>query len=50
MYSGYRYEADGRYHVADPIGSAEEIMAYLKVQKRKHPQVWITNGEDHIIA
>ena len=33
-----------------PIRSAEEIMAYLKAQKRKHPQVWITNGEDHIIA
>lgn len=33
-----------------PIQSAEEIMEYLKAQKRKHPQVRITNREDHIIA
>lgn len=50
MYSGYRYEADGRYHAAYPIGSVEEIMGYLKAQKRKHPQIRITNSDDHIIA
>ncbi|WP_017815157.1 hypothetical protein [Paenibacillus shenyangensis] len=50
MYYGYRYEADGRYHAADYIESAQEIMGYLKAQKRKHPQVRITNSDDHIIA
>lgn len=50
MYSGYRYEANGRYHAADPIGSAEAIMIYLQENKKKHPEIRITNSDDHIVA